>query len=473
MPSILRRSRRREFLLTPSFTNAIQDKVSPMQRFRPEISCSSILIDRTQLHGPSPSPSTPKSPDFSKPSSRPSLTFSLYRSPISNLQHHPIHTLPPEILILIFQLGSFDDALFLITVSHVCHPWRMLAIHTHTLWRRLSFDTHGLRLWKERIARARGCSLDVTIAPLQHCLPDLDAIALHMHSLVPHIARMRSFELRFSRYLPFLWNTALGPVCHQHQRDDGVNRHTFAPLVHALRLEELTLCHPDNDDTKEFALFAGVAPRLKKVTLDGIRLTWLPELYGRLTYLNYTHHGFTAGRTAADEVLGMIQVSCATLRELRICFRRREQGGEVPYLPHVDVPAGEIRLLQLERLVLGIDKSEIDICPELTSLISRLSMPNLRELHLVDLGFQRANRRHRKPLRFSGLRAALSLFQVAIPSTTKVLTMAGRWADPSSIPVFAKHFRELDSLEVDGVEQDLEIVIFGSTESTPYYSVFR
>lgn len=315
----------------------------------------------------------------------------------------------------------------------------MLAIHTHTLWRRLSFTVHGLRLWRERIARSRGCSLDVTIVPSQRCRPDLDAIALQLHLLVPHIARIRSFELRFSRYSPFLWNTALGPVCHK--RDDNVNRrcardrlrdgameHAFAPLVHALQLEELTLCYPDNDDTKEFALFAGVAPRLKKVTLDGIRLTWLPDLYGNLTYLNYTHHGFTTGRTAVDEVLGMIQVSCA-LRELRICFRQREQGGEVLYLPHGDVPVGQVHLLRLERLVLSIGQSETDTCHELMSLVSRLSMPNLRELHLIDLGSQRANKRHQKSLRVPGLRTALSLFQAAIPPTAKVLTMEGRWAD--------------------------------------------
>ncbi|KAG0704276.1 hypothetical protein DFH29DRAFT_388583 [Suillus ampliporus] len=456
MPSILRRSRRRELTLTPSFTSAIQDKIIPLQRFPESISCSSFLVDRTAFRSPSPSPLIAKFPDFS----RPSLTFSLYRSPISNLQHHPVHTLPPELLIRIFELGSFEDALFLITVSHVCHPWRMLAIHTHTLWRRLSFVSHGLRLWKERIARARGCSLDVTITHSRHHFPDMDALALQLHLLAPHISRVRSFELRFLSYSPFLWNTALGPVCHQEQWDDNIDTPPFAPFVHALQLEELTLCYPENDDTKEFTLFAGVAPRLQKVTLDGIRLTWLPELYRRLTYLDYTHHGFTAGRTAVDEVLGMIRVSCA-LRELRIYFRRRALDGEVLYLPHNDVPPGQTYLLQLERLVLAVDKSDIDIPPELISLVSRLSMPNLRELHLVDLRFQPANRRWRKSAPFPGLRAALSLFRVTIPSTIKVLTMAGRWADHSSIPALAKHFRELVNMKVDGVERDLESLGFG------------
>ena len=344
----------------------------------------------------------------------------------------------------------------------------MLALHTHALWRRLSFGAHGLRLWKERITRARGCSLDVTIAPLQHPIPDLDTIALQLHLIVPHISRMRSLELRFSRYLPFLWNTALGPICYQQRQDENIDGHTFAPLVHAVQLEELTLCYRNNDDTKEFALFAGVAPRLKKATLDGIRLTWLPALYGRLTYLDYTHHGFTAGKTAVDEVLGMIRVSCL-LRELRICFKRREKVGEALYLPHVGIPAGQVHLLQLERLVLCIDKSEVDICPELTSFISRLSMPNLRELHLVDLGSQRINRCYRKPLPFPRLRVALSLIQLAMPSTTRVLTVAGRWADRSSIVAFTTHFRELSCLGVDGVEQDLGL---GSTECSRHCSVF-
>ncbi|KAG1906496.1 uncharacterized protein F5891DRAFT_469592 [Suillus fuscotomentosus] len=450
MPSILRRSRRRELILTKSFKNAIQEKVHPPQHSPELIYCSSSVIDRTNFP-PSPSPSTVKFPDFA----RPSLTLSLYRSPISNLQHHPIHTLPPELLIRVFELGSFDDALFLITISHVCHPWRMLAIHTHTLWRRLSFDSHGLRLWKERIARARGCSLDITITPPQHRFPDIDALALQLHLIVPHISRARSFELRFSSYSPFLWNTTLGPICHPEQRgNDSMGAHTFAPFVHALRLEKLTLCFPENDDSKEFGLFAGVAPRLDHVTLDGIRLTWLPGLYGRLTHLDYTHHGFTTGSIAVDEVLGMIRISCA-LRELRICFRRTVLDGEVLYLSHDGVPAGQIHLLQLERLVLAVDKSDIDIPPELTLLLSRLSVPNLHELHLVDLRCQPANRRWWKSAPFPGLRAALSLFEVTIPSSIKVLAMAGRWADHSSILSLAKCFRELRNLEVDGVEKDL------------------
>jgi hypothetical protein len=330
----------------------------------------------------------------------------------------------------------------------------MLAIHTHTLWRRLSFCSHGLRLWKERIARTRGCSLDVTITPPQHHFPDMDALALQLHLLVPHISRARSFELRFSSYSPFLWNTALGPICCQEQRNDNTSRYAFTPSVYALKLEKLTLCYPENDDTKEFALFGGIAPRLHNVILDGIRLTWLPELYGRLTHLDYTHHGFTAGKTAVDEILGMIRVSCA-LRELRICFRRKVLDEEVLYLPYDNVPEGQTHLLQLEQLDLAIDESDVDIPPELLSLLSRLSVPNLRELHLVDLRFKPANRRQRKSVPFPGLEGALSLFQVTIPSSIKVLAMAGRWADPSSIPALAKYFRELDDLDVDGVERDL------------------
>lgn len=443
---MLRRSRRRELTLTASFTNAIQEKVHLPQHFSESISYNAFIVAHTDIQPSSPSPSIAKSPDFA----RPSLTFSLYRSPVLNLQHHPIHTLPPELLIRIFELGSFDDALFLIAISHVCHPWRMLAIHTHTLWRRLSFGSHGLRLWKERIARTRGCSLDVIITPPQHRFPDMDALALQLHLLVPHISKARSLELRFSSYSPFLWNTALGPICRQ---EHNMGRHASAPLVHALQLEKLTLCFPENDDTKEFTLFAGVAPRLHNVTLDGIRLTWLPELYGRLTHLDYTHHGFTTGPTAVDEVLGMIQVSSA-LRELRICFRRGVRDGEVLYLPRNDAPA-ETHLLQLERLFLAVDESDIDIPPELTSLSSRLSMPKLHELHLVDRHFQPANRRWCKPAPFPGLRGALSLFQVTIPPNIKVLAMAGRWADHSSIPALAKHFTELHNLEIYGEEKDL------------------
>ncbi|OBZ68890.1 hypothetical protein A0H81_11028 [Grifola frondosa] len=115
-----------------------------------------------------------------------------------------------------------------------------------------------------------------------------------MHFAAPHIHRWRSLEIKFTHCTPFLWNAALSGCCGR------------TGAVEAPSLRELSLVYPDNDDTKEFTLFNGHAPRLRRATLHGIRLAWLPSLFQNLTFLDYTHHGFTHGHAAASEVLYML-----------------------------------------------------------------------------------------------------------------------------------------------------------------------
>ncbi|KAH9949830.1 hypothetical protein B0H21DRAFT_777083 [Amylocystis lapponica] len=199
-----------------------------------------------------------------------------------------------------------------ITVSHVCRFWRDLALHTPTLWRRVTLDWR-LRMWAHRIHRARACTLDIQLLPRYSPrtrrteVLDVHAVQLYMHVVTPHIPRWRSLEIRFYSYSPYLWNAALSTCCG------------YTPALHATALRELSLIYPSNDDTKEFTLFNGYAPRLRRATLWGVRLTWLPSLFENLTFLDYTHHGFTHGHDAAYEVIRMLQVS-ARLHELRLAF---------------------------------------------------------------------------------------------------------------------------------------------------------
>jgi hypothetical protein len=132
-----------------------------------------------------------------------------------------------------------------------------------------------------------------------------------MGLVAPHIRRWRSLTIKFDQYSPFLWNAALSPCC----ASGGIS----SASVQAWNLTELTLLHPRNDDTKEFLLFGGIAPRLARATVAGIHLDWSPGLFANLVYLDYCHHGFTSGWECVAEVLNMLDVS-RKLRELRIIF---------------------------------------------------------------------------------------------------------------------------------------------------------
>ncbi|KAH6912803.1 hypothetical protein BKA70DRAFT_776193 [Coprinopsis sp. MPI-PUGE-AT-0042] len=301
----------------------------------------------------------------------------------SMVQHysHPIHRLPVELLSHIFILGSQDSAYLPVTVSHVCQHWRRIALRTPTLWRRITLSPKE-RMWKERIRRAKACSLDIQLLPSSSKIPkslsrasrkydkvviELDpySIQWHMHMVMPHIARWRSFEVAFPSYAPYLWKAALSRVCSP--------RGTQAPV-----LEDLRLTYRQNDDPEAFTLFSGSAPKLRSATLVGIRLNWLPSLFANLTVLDYTHHGFTVGYQAIQDVVDMLSVSSALI-ELHLAFPRKPS----PCLPGRAQPVhARVLLSQLKRLTLRVEGPDIPY--ELAVLSTLLLTPSLTTLNLAD-----------------------------------------------------------------------------------------
>ncbi|KAF8635859.1 hypothetical protein AX15_000051 [Amanita polypyramis BW_CC] len=288
---------------------------------------------------------------------------------------HLISQLPYELLAHVFVLGAESDPMLPITVSHVCRTWRHLALRTPALWRHIFLD-HRLDMWEERIQRAKACPLDVKLVPWfmhyarrqQNYRQDMTTAQLCMHVMAPHIQRWRSLEIVFNDYSPYLWNAALSGCCF-------TGRNVQAPL-----LEDLTLLYRNNDDTKEFYLFSNYAPRLQRVTLDGIKLTWTPSLFGNLTFLDYTHHGFTRGYSAVREVLGMLRV-CPDLVELRLLFphKRPVHYNSIP-VPLEVIPVVLTRLIDLRLCVEGRA-----IPFELPQVAALLRTPTLKHLHLVDM----------------------------------------------------------------------------------------
>lgn len=284
-----------------------------------------------------------------------------------------ISDLPPELLSYIFLLGADIDPMIPIRVSHVCRGWRNLALYTPALWRRISLDAR-LRMWMERVHRARACTLDIVLASRMNVVSrtltrrylDAQSVQLYMHCMVPYIHQWRSLTIEFQHYAPYLWNAALSSCCDRGQ------------AVHALQLEEMSLIYPHNDDSKEFVLFGGYAPRLRAVTVHGIRLTWLPTVFGNLTFLDYTHHGFTRSSDAAAELLYMLQVS-NRLQDLRVSFTSTPAATRAYPTPF---PADEsAHLPYLTSLEVRIDGS--DIPSALVHFMAHLSIPATQTLRLL------------------------------------------------------------------------------------------
>ncbi|KAF8630930.1 hypothetical protein AX17_005287 [Amanita inopinata Kibby_2008] len=326
---------------------------------------------------------------------------------------HLIHLMPFELLAHIFILGSEADPMFPIIVSQVCRKWRRLALHTPALWRRITLD-HRLDMWVERLRRAKACPLDIQLVPWftpRQCRrrsrrPDMATVQWYMHIVTPHMRRWRSLEIIFKEHSPYLWNAALSGCC------------ASSMIVQAPLLEELTLLYRANDDTKEFYLFSGYAPRLRRVTLDGIKLTWMPSLFGNLTFLDYTHHGFNQGYHATREVTDMLR-ACPYLIELRILFpqkrsvRYHSRPGRLE-LPHVVLT----RLVDFQIRVEGED-----IPFELAHVASLLQTPALQRLYLMD----HKQRGHPLP----SVKVFFCMYNV--PETLHTLCIEYGWYDSSTL----------------------------------------
>lgn len=282
---------------------------------------------------------------------------------------HFIHTLPFEILGLIFALGAEEDSQLPVTVSHVCRQWRDIALYTPSLWRRVSLSPHE-HLWRERIHRARAHPIDVELKPWRTLRggtkrsQDLNAYTVqwYMYLVLPFIHRWKSLDIFFTDHSPYLWRAALAGC--------------GSP---APELEELSLVYRFNDNTQEFLLFAEQAPLLRRLTVDGIRLVWSPRLYGNLTFLDYSHHGFTSAHQAVHDVVSILSI-CTRLVELRILFPR---GQPARLSDRREYTTKRIRLRSLKTLQLSVDGSDVPF--ELAHLVTLMNTPRLTTLRLVDI----------------------------------------------------------------------------------------
>ena len=278
-------------------------------------------------------------------------------------------------------------------------------------------------MWRERIQRSRACSLDILLLPwtttqsglLRSQTLNPYTVQWYMLIVLPHLRRWRSLEIIFSEYTPYLWKAALEGCASP-----------------AIMLQELSLVYRLNDDTQEFVLFSGFTPRLRRVTVDGIRLAWLPSLFANLTFLDYTHHGFTSSHQAVDDVVSILTISCRLI-ELRLFFPR----GKTACLPsRHDYVSQCITLPLLTRIQLTVDGYDIPF--ELAHLVTLLITPSLAHLRLVDL--------NRTSHSFPSLKSFFYVY--ALPRTISVIQIGHGWYDPRMIRPMTQSLPQLSKIYV-------------------------
>lgn len=294
-----------------------------------------------------------------------------------------------------------------VVASHTCRAWRAIALHTPRLWTHIDIDDRE-RMWATRIHRAKACPLHIRIrSPVPRRrnpgMMSAEAVQRRMYFVLPYMHRWESLDVKFTKYAPLLWNAALSECCSARLRS------------RATILVDLTLIHPHNDDSKEFLLFGGYAPGLRRVTLDGIHLLWHPSLFHNLTYLDYTHHGFTSGLQAVEDVVYMLQVSCH-LQELSLMFRRKHSASTSSSHPRVSVRR-RIRLPHLITLRFKVNTSDIPM--ELRHVASLIRTPALQSLSFVDV--------RRRRVCYPG--TPMFFQQYAFPNTLQSLRRDKGWCE--------------------------------------------
>lgn len=442
MPSAFRKTQDRALNFSRSFANAVKSRFTGQSR-----------ASRSS-HPYLPPEHDPQFLHISRPKHLrrvPVPVPNIYTAPYYWASRHPIHRLPVELLAHIFVLGAEEDLHVPLSVSQVCRSWRQIALSTPSLWRRIVLSPHEY-MWRERIRRARACSLDIellptALAPIRvrplHYYPrrqlDFFSVQWLMQIALPHIHRWRSLDVIFTEQSPYLLNAALS---------------FLADLPCPPSLREITVIHRLNEDPQPFVLFSGYAPSLRKLVVDGLRVSLAPDLFINLTYLDYTHHRFSTGSEAVHEILSLLSLS-PKLIYLRLLFPHQCTNVTPVYHKHPQ-PSSRISLPSLTQLQLSLDPHSPDIPYDLGLLLTHVSTPVLNTLKFSDPG------RRRVP--FPNLKSFFWMY--AIPRSLRFIHIEGGWFDQGMVDPIVKSLPRLRKVVVRRGGRGSERVIYETQAST-------
>jgi hypothetical protein len=273
----------------------------------------------------------------------------------------PISVLPPEVFSRIFRLVALAEParsilqkLRWIRVTHVCRHWRQVALDDSSLWARISGYQMTSAWISLSLARARNAPLTIDL---------LGALSSKTLAMFPaHFAHTREFRL-------------CGLVAHRlvaHHLDDNIRK--------ICNLEAPALEHFELDVTASFPttfigapFFNGMAPKLRKFFLSGVRVPWSFIPCGQLTQLKITlfHETYVADGPSLGDSNSLVDllINCPVLEILAL----------ESCLPHSVTPS-HVQAIHLPRL------SYLSLCgssSRVANLLKILKLPPSPTLRLL------------------------------------------------------------------------------------------
>ncbi|KAF7343309.1 F-box domain-containing protein [Mycena venus] len=287
------------------------------------------------------------------------------------------------------------------TISHICHRWRQVALETGDLWSNivLTFPPSN-----QQLSRTQTWLLRSTTYPLEILLdfrdPDWDwdeethqfrgsDMEAVLRLLVPTASRWRSIELLTDTWAPIF----------------AFLLHTRSISGSLAQLKSLHLARCNAYFARKGQIFEpaalgqylplfggeeGVVQRLREVTLTGVHINWLAPPFSNLTKLELKYQAADVMPTVAE--LTEILVASPNLEVLAIvgCGPRFVSAGPgVSGDPNGPALLGVVRLARLTGFTVGF----VDV-HDVLQLIALFDLPALCELTLEDVS---VSLRHQPP----------------------------------------------------------------------------
>lgn len=190
----------------------------------------------------------------------------------------PIHNLPAEVLLQIFRLHMLELGNLskyytpLLSLSRVCSHWYNLIRDSPPLWTRVSLSDPP-SLVETALQRSSCHQVDIVIyvGPPKNPLE----FQTFMHSISLHRDRWRRMDIR----VPYPYVEGIVEAL-------GVAPPNLEKLIFKDR--DTVSCSNNYD------LFRGKAPRLSKLTLNGVSIRWDSEVLHNLTFLDISWVHFSS-----------------------------------------------------------------------------------------------------------------------------------------------------------------------------------
>lgn len=254
------------------------------------------------------------------------------------LKGTPIHSLPDDILAVIFVEGSsiksFDYKnwpLFEVVVSHVSGRWREVAINLAALWSTIYvIPLHSPDMLKAYLERSKERLLDIKFHFYHFASPIMELghnLKLCVNTLIAHAERWRLFAVNSNSYA--IAEIIIGQI-----------RELSAPnLVYcSISLDEESLFSYVDEYGPDKFIFMGGAPRLSYFECRGVSIETCWPPMGALTELRIGYYEVAHITPLAPSVFHQLLTASSALTTIRLEGRIVDEGEILPIeLPHLTV----------------------------------------------------------------------------------------------------------------------------------------